>query len=67
MAASKKQPPKPADDGLVVHVHVQTPQEVAEYWTDERVDSAAPLPMPKVLVPPPTTGGTKSTPKKGKN
>ncbi len=39
-------PPAPVDDGLVTHVHTETPAQVAEYWTPERMGSAKPVPMP---------------------
>jgi hypothetical protein len=66
MAAPKKQPPQPADDGLVVHVHNQTAQEVAEYWTPDQMAAAKPVPMPKVVASPPPAGGSSPMPKKGK-
>lgn len=81
MATPQKQPAQPEDDGLVVHIHNQSPEEVAEFWSSERMNTAKPVPMPKVVVPPPLggtkpspmpkvvappTGGTKPTPKKGK-
>ena len=81
MATPQKQPAQPEDDGLVVHVHNQSPEEVAEFWASERMNTAKPVPMPKVVVPPPPgatkpipmpksvappTGGNMQTPKKGK-
>jgi hypothetical protein len=65
MATPQKQPAPKEDDGLVVHVHNQTPEEVAEFWTFERLNAAKPVPMPNVVAPPPT-GGAEQTPKKGK-
>lgn len=45
-------PPTPADDGLVTHVHSETPSQVAEYWTPDRMRDAQPVPMPVIIVPP---------------
>jgi hypothetical protein len=65
MATSQKQPAQPEDDGLVVHVHNQTPEEVANFWTFERRNAAKPVPMPEVVVSPPAAGA-EQTPQNGK-
>ena len=37
-----------ADDGdSTSHMVTQSPQEVASYWTDDRMASAEPAPMPE--------------------
>ena len=55
--------PATADDGLVTHVHTETPAQVAEYWTPERMGSAKPVPMPSVVVPPTLPAVPMPTPK----
>ncbi len=56
-------PPAPADDGLVTHVHTETPAQVAEYWTPERMEGAKPVPMPSVVAPPTPPAVPMPTPK----
>lgn len=63
------QPTQPVkdDDGLVTHVHTETPAQVTEYWTPERMQEARPVPMPSVVVPPtipPTTPAVGKKPTK---
>ncbi|MGP3959415.1 hypothetical protein ACTWPT_25740 [Nonomuraea sp. 3N208] len=49
--------PEPTDDDLVVSREVNPdPSKVLEYWTDERMEDAEPMPMPEV-----TTGGADVT------
>jgi hypothetical protein len=67
MPTPKKQPMKQEDDGLVVHAHNETPQEVEAYWTAQRVKGAKPVPMPIVVLPIATEETPASPmPKKGK-
>lgn len=54
-AVVEKRPPSPTSpssapsDGPVASVEVNPdPGEVAEYWTDERLQDAHPMPMPEV-------------------
>ena len=35
------------DGGSTSHTVTQSPQEVASYWTDDRMASAEPAPMPE--------------------
>lgn len=35
------------DGGSTSHMVTQSPQEVASYWTDDRMASAEPAPMPE--------------------
>lgn len=51
MATSKKKPTENDDDGLVTHISEETPEQVAEYWTPERMREAKPVPMPTVVEP----------------
>ncbi|UBU17761.1 hypothetical protein [Nonomuraea gerenzanensis] len=41
--------PETTDDGVVVSTEVNPdPREVIEYWSDERMEDAEPMPMPEV-------------------
>lgn len=40
-------PPGADDGGSTSHMVTQSPQEVASYWTDDRMASAEPAPMPE--------------------
>jgi hypothetical protein len=41
--------PETTDDGIVVSTEINPdPREVLEYWTDERMEGAEPMPMPEV-------------------
>lgn len=40
-------PPGADDGGSTSHMVTQSPQEVASYWTDDRMASAEPVPMPE--------------------
>ena len=53
-------PPPPAqdDDGLVSHTEEKSPAEVRDYWTEERVAAARPVPMP--TTPPASDGAEES-------
>ncbi|NJP92318.1 hypothetical protein HCN51_23090 [Nonomuraea sp. FMUSA5-5] len=50
--SGEQQAPAPkstSDDGLVVSTEVNPdPREVIDYWTDERMEDAEPMPMPEV-------------------
>ena len=39
--------PPGGDGGSTSHTVTQSPQEVASYWTDDRMASAEPAPMPE--------------------
>ncbi|SEH03434.1 hypothetical protein SAMN05444920_13668 [Nonomuraea solani] len=50
-ASPSGQPPTPeiTEDDIVVSREVNPdPREVIEYWTDERMEDAQPMPMPEV-------------------
>lgn len=42
---------QPEDDGLVIHVYNQSPEEVAQFWSSERMNNAKPIPMPTIPLP----------------
>lgn len=42
--------PEPTDDVVVSHELNTDPEEVAEYWTDQRMEQAEPMPMPEVVL-----------------
>jgi hypothetical protein len=47
-APSSSRAPEPTDD-IVVHTDVNPdPGKVLEYWTDDRLEDAQPMPMPEV-------------------
>ncbi|MFB4273864.1 MULTISPECIES: hypothetical protein [unclassified Nonomuraea] len=49
-------PSGPPDDGIVVSTEVNPdPREVIEYWTDQRMEDAQPMPMPEVSLGPGST------------
>lgn len=48
--AAEPSPTPTTPDFVVSHEVNSDPQKVAEYWTDDRMEQAEPMPMPEVVI-----------------